>query len=88
MSVDIFGIIYMYNPPDRKHFGLDDVTEDTIIDGATETIGGERVAPTPDGVLPSPDAPAVPETPADPDAQDPTPPVAAVPTAILPVAQP
>ena len=53
--VEIYGIIYIYNPPDPVKFGLDDVTADTVIAGATKTIGGAPVAPkTQEGELPVP----------------------------------
>jgi hypothetical protein len=89
MSVEIYGIIYMYNPPDPVKLGVEQVTEDTIVDG--ETLGGEKVAPTPSSDQ-QPAAPTAPQTPAAPDAQDPAPPVATTsptsPPAILPVLQP
>ena len=44
MSVEIYGIIHIYNPPDPDKLGVEQVTEDTVLDGATETIGGEKVA--------------------------------------------
>lgn len=70
MSVEIYGIIYIYNPPDRIKLGLEQVTEDTVLDGATETIGGERVIPADEpGELPTPQL-AVPQTP---EATTPTP---------------
>ncbi|MEM8669549.1 MAG: hypothetical protein AAGG48_18630 [Planctomycetota bacterium] len=45
MYVEIYGIIYIYNPPDGEKLGLEEVTEETIVDGATETVGGTPVAP-------------------------------------------
>jgi hypothetical protein len=69
MSVEIYGIIYIYNPPDPEKLGVMQVTEDTIIDGATETLGGESVAPAPadtppgqaEGELPTPQPAATPD---------------------------
>jgi hypothetical protein len=59
MSVEIYGIIHIYNPPDPVKLGVEQVTEDTVLDGATETIGGEKVATQPpaaavEGELPTP----------------------------------
>ena len=99
MSVEIYGIIYIYNQPDPAKFGVEQVTEDTVIDGATETIGGTPVAPTApiEGELPTPTQPApsapVPAQPAAPDPNTAAPPVTAAPgggppTAILPPVQP
>ena len=61
MSVEIYGIIYIYNPPDPEKFGVEQVTEDTVIDGATETLGGRqsvRPAPAPGSGRRAPDTPA------------------------------
>ncbi len=97
MSVEIYGIIYIYNPPDPIKLGLEQVTEDTVLDGASETIGGEKVAPTVEAtapvedVLPTPQpaAPASPETPTPPPgAPDTTTPPPAAPDSGTPEAVP
>lgn len=41
VTCEVYGIIQIYNPPDPAKFGVEAVTEDTIIDGETETIGGQ-----------------------------------------------
>lgn len=94
MSVEIYGIIHIYNPPARDKLGVDQVTEETSIDG-TETIGQQKQpGRTVEGELPTPQADpadadpnattpeAAPGTPATPAAA--TPPTAMVP----PVSQP
>lgn len=87
MLVEIYGIIYMYNPPDPVKLGVEQVTEDTVVDG--ETIGGEKAAPAPAAQPGIPANPTAPATPAD---EGQTPPVATTtpvtPPAMIPVAQP
>ena len=41
MSVEIFGIIYIYNPPDPGKLGVEQVTEDTVIDVVDGTMGNQ-----------------------------------------------
>ncbi len=58
MTVEIYGIIHIYNPPDPEKLGVEQVTEDTVIDGSGETLGGQKVdkadaAPV-EGELPTP----------------------------------
>jgi hypothetical protein len=84
MAVEIYGIIQIYNPPDPVKFGVEAVTEDTVIDGETETIGGQAVAKPPaaetappaqdNGELPTPQAePAPAATPEAPAPEAPAP---------------
>ncbi len=70
MTVEIYGIIHIYNPPDPVKLGVEQVTEDTVMDGATETIGGEKVATE------SAAAPVEGELPTPPPAATGTPPAA------------
>ena len=83
MSVEIYGIIYIYNPPDPAKLGVEQVTEDTVIDVVEGTMGNqpnENAAPpitpaagdtTPDAGDTTPDAGDT-----TPDAGSGTPPVA------------
>ena len=41
MSVEIYGIIYIYNPPDPAKLGVEQVTEDTVIDVVEGTMGNQ-----------------------------------------------
>ena len=41
MSVEIYGIIYIYNPPDPAKLGVEEVTEDTVIDVVEGTMGNQ-----------------------------------------------
>ena len=83
MSVEIYGIIYIYNPPDPAKLGVEQVTEDTVIDVVEGTMGNQpndNAAPpttpaagdtTPDAGETTPDAGDT-----TPDAGSGTPPVA------------
>jgi hypothetical protein len=70
MAVELYGLIYMYNPPDPVKLGVEEVDKDTVIDGVTESKKGEPVAAAPpaevNDVLPTPPstatAPAAPTT--------------------------
>jgi len=89
MSVEIYGIIYIYNPPDPVKLGVDLVTQDTVIDGATQTVGGQPVAPTAEATEPpattDPIDPTTPEaTTPDPTTPDATAPDATAPDATAP----
>ena len=92
VNVEMYGIIYIYNPPDRAKFGLEEVTADTVVAGSTETVGGEPVAPSTQGELPvpTPNVPAATPPAADAPAQDPpaTTPPAGDPPATPPAADP
>ena len=70
MSVEIYGIINIYNPPDAKKLLVDKVTQDTVIDGALGSDAGQAVVPTQptlDPVTPAATDPAA----TDPAATDP-----------------
>ena len=41
MSVEIYGIIYIYNPPDPIKLGVEQVDEDTVIDVVDGTMGNQ-----------------------------------------------
>ena len=63
MQVEIYGLIYIYNPPNVAALGIEKVTEDTVIDGSDEqpapadpqptapqpTVPPQRAAPQPAG---------------------------------------
>ena len=53
MQIEIYGLIFLYNPPDEEALGIEQVTEDTVIAG--EKLSGEKVA-APDADLPAPTA--------------------------------
>jgi hypothetical protein len=89
MNVEVYGLIYVYNPPQKDKLGVKDVTADTVINGETLTEGSDtenaavvpQVVPAPtEGALPAPNAegasPAVPDAAAAPLAGVPTPPTA------------
>lgn len=41
MAVEIYGIIYIYNPPDAEKLGVEEVTQDTVIDVVDGTMGDQ-----------------------------------------------
>ena len=87
MSVEIYGIINIYNPPDAEKLGLEKVTEDTVIDGSDTTMGGEAVTQptTPPATTPATPPATTPTTP--PATTDPgtaTPPAATTPDTTTP----
>ena len=47
MSVEVYGIIYIYNPPDPEKLGVEQVTENTVIDVVPGTMGEQEVDSTP-----------------------------------------
>lgn len=47
VTVEVFGIVYIYNPPDIEKLGIEQVDENTVLDGDTETLSGESVASEP-----------------------------------------
>jgi hypothetical protein len=58
MSVEIYGIIYIYNPPDQAKLGVEEVTEDTVIDVVEGTMGNQpsdAATPPADGTTPPAD---------------------------------
>ena len=71
MSVEIYGIIYIYNPPDAGKLGDEQVTEDTVIDVVDGTMGDQ---PNENATPVTTPAPADSTTPAP--ADNTTPPVA------------
>ena len=42
LDVEIYGIIYIYNPPFAEKLGVEKVNEDTVIDG-TKMVDGRKV---------------------------------------------
>jgi len=82
MLVEVYGIIYIYNPPQIESLGIDQVNEDTVVEGTAlgdAKTDSETPAPTvteptdPAAVTPQPAAPIEPLVPA------PAPPVDAAP---------
>lgn len=63
VTVEVYGLIHIYNPPDRSKLGVEQVNADTIAEG--ETLGAQTPAPTPEAALPAPATPdtATPTTP-------------------------
>lgn len=66
MTVEVYGLIYIYNPPSDEKLGLDKVDQNTQIDGSAggATVAAPAPATTTDtDVLPTPagDDPAVPD---------------------------
>ncbi len=45
VTVEVSGIVYIYNPPDMEKLGIEKVNEDTLVEGDTENLAGEAVAP-------------------------------------------
>ena len=56
LDVEIYGIIYIYNPPLAEKLGVEQVTEDTVIDGTAMRDGSkvETAAPPTAEALPAP----------------------------------
>ena len=91
MDVEIYGIIYIYNPPQAEKLGVEKVTENTVIEG-TAMIDGRKVeepaAVVPEAVM-TPEALPPPSAATDavaPAENNPIPPVE--PAAPAPVAPP
>jgi len=70
MSVEIYGIIYIYNPPDAGKLGDEQVTEDTVIDVVDGTMGDQ---PNENATPVTTPAPADSTTPAPADSTTPAP---------------
>ncbi|MEO9933277.1 hypothetical protein [Rhodopirellula bahusiensis] len=80
VTVEVYGLIHIYNPPDEDKLGVEQVTEDTMLDGETmaesaeddlkEASNGTKAAT--DGTAPvgTPDS-ALPPPAADPATSDP-----------------
>ena len=47
MSVEVYGIIYIYNPPDPVKLGVEQVTENTVLDVNPGTIVEQKTDSTP-----------------------------------------
>jgi len=73
MKVEVYGLIYIYNPPQAEKLGVDQVDQNTVIDGK-RVMDNEAV----EGALPAPDA-------AEPDNGQ-TPPAGAPPVPVPPTA--
>lgn len=58
ITVEVLGIIYIYNPPHMEKLGIEQVDENTVIAGDTETVAGESVAAEPAATEPAATEPA------------------------------
>jgi len=79
MSVEVYGIIYIYNPPDPAKLGVEQVTEDTVIDVVEGTMGNQpndNATPPADSTTPPADSTTPPADNTTPPADSTTPPVA------------
>lgn len=102
MVVEVYGIIYIYNPPQADSLGIEQVDENTVVEGtalgegrmdetiAAEPTGEPEPAVTPDPVVPQPsgDAPVDPAVPDDQTAPTVDPAVPADPAEAPPVVDP
>jgi hypothetical protein len=52
VTVEVSGIMYFYNPPDMTKLGIEQVTEETLVEGDNQNLAGEAVAPTTPPVAP------------------------------------
>ncbi|ELP32987.1 hypothetical protein [Rhodopirellula baltica] len=80
VTVEVYGLIHIYNPPDEDKLGVEQVTEDTVLDGETmaqsaeeDLKEGSNGAGAGAGTQPAVDTPdsALPPPAADPDATTP-----------------
>jgi len=55
LDVEVYGIIYVYNPPIAENLGVEKVTEETVIEGQS-VLDGSAVAPEAAPVNATPDA--------------------------------
>ena len=77
VDVEVYGLIYIYNPPDPEKLGLEQVTEDTVIDGSTATGDQAPAVPEEPTEPAEPTEPVLPDEPiADPPVETPGPPAA------------
>lgn len=86
MVVEVYGIIYIYNPPQADSLGIEKVDENTVIEGTALGEGrvDETVAP---GPVVEPDPPATQEpTVPQPAVEDPADPSGETPAAVDPAA--
>ena len=77
MSVEVYGIIYIYNPPDPAKLGVEQVTEDTVIDVVEGTMGNQpndNATPPADSTTPPADSTTPPADNTTPPADSTTPP--------------
>ena len=77
MSVEVYGIIYIYNPPDPAKLGVEQVTEDTVIDVVEGTMGNQpndNATPPADSTTPPADSTTPPADSTTPPADNTTPP--------------
>ena len=56
MTVEVYGIIYIYNADDQEKLGMDLVDENTSIDGSIGNTAGQTPAATPAATTPDPAA--------------------------------
>ncbi len=80
VTVEVYGLIHIYNPPDEDKLGVEQVTEDTVLDGETmaqsaeedlkEVSNGAGAGAETQPAVDTPDS-ALPPPAADPDATTP-----------------
>lgn len=90
LDVEIYGIIYIYNPPLAEKLGVEQVTEDTVIDGTAMRDGSKvetapAAAPTPETLPPPSDAVPADGSPVNVDAVPAAPPAQPIDPAAQPV---
>ena len=88
MSVEVYGLIYIYNPPQAEKLGVDQVDQNTVINGVPvlDADAPQDALPAPGSIPPATETPADASAPADdaaaPPASDSAPAAATPPTAI------
>ena len=55
VNVVVYGLIYIYNPPQKEKLGVEQVTAETVVDG--ESMGGQTEAASPAPTIPAPGTP-------------------------------
>jgi hypothetical protein len=57
MNVEVYGLIYIYNPPDPAKLGLEQVTKETVAELVDDPTSPAGAAPQANGELPVPQSP-------------------------------
>ena len=52
LDIEVYGVVYLFNPVDIDRLGVEKVTEDTELAVTVEPTVEENPLPTPDGALP------------------------------------
>ncbi len=89
IDVEVYGLIYIYNPPNKAKLGVDQVDQETVVEG----LVGDKPTTTTDslptptvGADGTPKPPVVPETATPPAAVEPSPPATNQPNGTTPPA--